>query len=196
MAGEIVTVTIDDASGNFEILVKNTREDLLHDLQYFLGEARNYDPNVPESMFHHARFLRAALLILFAYAEAVVNGWLHTLLEQRNVGFLFGRIQRDCLDKKIEVLNELSVATVKRPKVKNAKEVRNLFVHFTPTREDEAFSRLSLSVIESSANELFRWMTEMESTLNLKRHANSDELMRAFAESGTTTKEVSTDLAK
>jgi hypothetical protein len=39
MAGEIVTVTIDDASGNFEILVKNTREDLLHDLQYFLGEA-------------------------------------------------------------------------------------------------------------------------------------------------------------
>jgi hypothetical protein len=55
---------------------------------------------------------------------------------------------------------------------------------------------LSLSVIESSANDLFRWMTEMESTLNLKRHAKSDELMRAVAESGTTTKEVSTDLSK
>ena len=147
-------------------------------------------------MFHHARFLRAALLILFAYAEAVVNGWLHTLLEQRKVGFLFGRIQRDGLDKKIEILNELSSATVTRPNYKDAKEVRNLFVHFTPTREDEAFSRLSLSVIESSANDLFRWMTEMESTLDLKRHAKSDELMRAFAELGTTTKEVSTDLAK
>jgi hypothetical protein len=196
MAGEIVTITIDDASGNFEILVKNTREDLLHDFQYFLSEARKNDPNVPESMFHHARFLRAALLILFAYAEAVVNGWLHTLLEQREVGFLFGRIQRDCMDKKIELLNELSLATVTRPNVKDAKEVRNLFVHFTPTREDEAFSRLSLSVVESSANDLFRWMTEMESTLNLKSHAKSDELMRAFAESGTTTKEVSTDLAQ
>jgi hypothetical protein len=40
MAGEIVTLTIDDANGNFEILVKNTREDLLHDFQYFLSEAR------------------------------------------------------------------------------------------------------------------------------------------------------------
>jgi hypothetical protein len=50
-----------------------------------------------------------------------VNGWLHTLLEQRKVGFLFGRIQRDCLDKKIEVLNELSSATVTRPNVKDAK---------------------------------------------------------------------------
>jgi hypothetical protein len=163
-------------------LVKNTREDLLHDFQFFLKESKKHDPDAPESMFLHARFLRAALLTLFAYTEAVVNGWVHSLLERKKVGVLFARIQRDCLDKKIEILNDLLSATVPRPKVKDAKEVRNLFVHFTPTRENEAFTRLSSTVIEAAAEDLFRWMTEMESTLKLKRHANSGELSRAFAE--------------
>jgi hypothetical protein len=142
---EIIEVTISN-DGTVQVLVKNTREDLLHDFQYFLQESKQHDPNAPESMFLHARFLRAALLTLFAYAEAVVNGWVHALLEQRDVGVLFARIQRDCLDKKIEVLNDLSSMTLPRPKLNEAKEVRNLFVHFTPTekmRHLPGFRRLS-----------------------------------------------------
>lgn len=191
---EIIEVTISN-DGTFQTLVKNTREDLLHDFQYFLEESKKHNPIVPESMFLNARFLRAALLTLFAYAEAVVNGWVHALLEQRDVGVLFARIQRDCLDKKIDVLNDLSSMTVPRPNLKDAKEVRNLFVHFTPTRENEAFARLSQAVVESAADDLFRWMTEIESTLNLKRHANSHELSRALAGVGITLKEISTDPA-
>jgi len=43
-------------------------------------------------MFLHQRFLRAGLLALFAYAEAVVNGWLHDFLKQRQMEFLFARL--------------------------------------------------------------------------------------------------------
>jgi hypothetical protein len=73
---EIIAVTISN-DGTVQVLVKNTREGLLHDFQYFLQESKQHDPNAAESMFLHARFLRAALLTLFAYAEAVVNGWVH-----------------------------------------------------------------------------------------------------------------------
>jgi hypothetical protein len=63
---EIIEVTISN-DGTIQTLVKNTREDLLHDFQYFLQESKQHDPNVPESMFLNALlFLRAALLTLFA----------------------------------------------------------------------------------------------------------------------------------
>ncbi|GEM_PF-4973537 len=190
--GEI-EVLIDNDSGDFSVLVKNTREDLFHDFQYFLEQAEKHDPMVPEAMFLHARFLRVALLSLFAYAEAIVNGWLNALLEEKAVGVLFTRIQRDSLDKKIDLLNELGSAKVQKPNVNDARKIRNLFAHFTPTREEEAFSKLTMPAVKKAADELLRWITEMESTLNLKRHASSEELSRAFADIGTTIQEVSTD---
>jgi hypothetical protein len=63
-----IKVTI-DKKGNSTVLAMNTVEDLLHDFQYFLKEAKTCSAVEPETMFLHKRFLRAALLILFAYTE-------------------------------------------------------------------------------------------------------------------------------
>ena len=149
----VVRVVIDENSGSTSALVMNTREDLRHDFEYFIGEAKTRNADAPETMFLHQRFLRAALLSLFAYAEAVANGWLHSLLESRQVGFLFKRLQYDCLDKKIGLLHEAASVMSEKPNVTDAKQVRNLFVHFTPGRDGEAFERLSLVMGETAANE-------------------------------------------
>jgi hypothetical protein len=192
----VVNVTIDDDGGKFTTLVMNTREDLLHDYRFFIGMAKRIAADDPEVMFVHQRFLRAALLALFAYAEAVVNGWMRESLEQKKIGFLFKRLQWDCLDKKIEFLNDASSAGVAKPKINDAKSVRNLFVHFTPGRDSEAFDKLTLKVVEDAATDLDRWLEQMESRLNLKRHPNSRDLIAAFNELGSTTQESSSDASK
>ena len=185
----VVRVEIDN-DGGVSTLVMNTREDLRHDFEYFIGEAKASNADTPETMFLHQRFLRAALLSLFAYAEAVANGWLHSLLERRQVGFLFKRLQYDCLDKKIGILQEAASAVPEKPNYTDAKRVRNLFVHFTPGRDEEAFKDLSLGVVENAADELNRWMTEMESALGLPRYDDSEEIMRAFDGLGIATKKI------
>jgi len=188
-----ITFTI-GPDGSVEILAMNTREDLGNDFKFFIGQAKTYDPTNLETMFLHQRYLRAALLTLFAYAEAVVNGWLHLYLEDREMLFLFERLQHECLDRKIEILREAAMAEMAKPNVAEARKVRNLLVHFTPGREGEAFEKMSLALVESAASELNRWMTEMESTLGLQRHPDSEQLVRSFAnEIGTTTKDVSSD---
>ena len=189
----VVNVTISSDTGNFEVLVMNTREDLLHDFQFFHGMAKANSPEDPKERFLHQRFLRAALLTLFAYAEAVVNGWVYSLLESRNFESLFKRLQWDCLEKKIDFLNEASTAEVARPKVNEAKSVRNLFVHFTPGKDADAFDKLTLSVVENAAEDLERWMTEMELKLGFMRHPCSEDLMIGFSEIGEKINEATTD---
>jgi len=179
------------------VSVINTREDLRDDFKYFITQARNYKPDPVESGFLHQRFLRAALLSMFAYAEAVVNGWLHAFLDEHRMAFLFTRLQRDSLDNKIRVLQDSLSSVASRPNVAEAKQVRNLFVHFTPDREDEAFGKLSLELIESAEREFDRWMAEMESALGLPRHPDSRELIRGFVEGfGEVTKEANSDGGK
>ncbi len=187
----VVRVEIDN-DGGFSTLVMNTCEDLRHDFEYFIGEAKASNADTPETMFLHQRFLRAALLSLFAYAEAIANGWLHSLLDSQQVEKL-----RHCsLDKKVEVLQEKAISSaITKPNYMDAKKLRNLFVHFTPGRDCEAFEKLSLVIVEDAANELSRWMTEMESALGLPRHDDSEEIMRAFDGLGATTKRISSSNA-
>jgi hypothetical protein len=91
------------------------------------------------------------------------------------------------------VSNIGSAATAK-PRVESAKRVRNLLVHFTPGRDGEAFDSLSLSLVEGATVEIERSMTDMESSLGLARHSDTEQLSRAFiAALGTATKEVSSN---
>jgi hypothetical protein len=191
----MVTVTISKDSASSEILVLNILEDLRDDLKFFLNEAKSNKPGQSETMFLHQRFLRAALLALFAYAEAVANSWLHSLLKKGNMEFVFEKLQYIGLDKKIEVLQEAASASSKKPNLTDAKKMRNLFVHFTPGRENEAFEKLSLPLIESAAEELDRWMTDMESALELPRHDDSEAIMSAFVETGSITKSASSGVS-
>jgi hypothetical protein len=65
------------------ILVQSPLEDLWHDHEYFIRRAQENAADVPETMFLHMRFLRAALLFLFAYAEGVTSRWVHEVRENR-----------------------------------------------------------------------------------------------------------------
>ena len=187
----VVRVEIDN-DGGFSTLVMNTCEDLRHDFEYFIGEAKASNADIPETVFLHQRFLRAALLSLFAYAEAVANGWLHSLLESQKVE----KLRHWSLDKKIEVLNNQAIpSTITKPNYMEAKKLRNLFVHFAADRDCEAFEKLSFLIVEDAANELSRWMTEMELALGLPRLDDSGELMRAFDGLGATTKRISSSNA-
>jgi hypothetical protein len=62
--------------GNPTVWAINLREDLLHDYVFFRKRAKKFDENDPKTIFLQKRYLRAALLLLFAYTEAVVNGWI------------------------------------------------------------------------------------------------------------------------
>ena len=197
----VVKVEIDQ-EGDSKIWVMNTREDLRDDLNYFITEAAARSDNEPESIFLRQRFLRAALLSLFAYADAVISGWLYSLSDSDQRGALLKRMKNMCLEKKIEELQRYVSGVIQNPDVKNAKQVRNLLVHFAPGQDptdpnkfrdldDSAFEKLTLVLVEDARMELNRWMTEMELALGIKRHENSAEIMRAFDELGTTTKSVS-----
>jgi hypothetical protein len=186
----VVQVTI-DKKGNSTILVMNIREDLVHDFEYFIGRAKTLSEDSKEQMFLRQRYLRAALLTLFAYAEAVVNHWLHAHDKDS-----FERLKFKGIDKKIGILHKAAATASGKPKIKSAKGVRNLFVHFTPGRDHEAFEKLTLPLVEKAAKELGEWMTELESRLSLPRHHDSEEIMRAFADVGNVTMEVSSSTAK
>jgi hypothetical protein len=184
-----ITVTI-DKKGNSTVLAMNTLEDLRHDFQYFLKEAKTHPAVKPETMFLHKRFLRAALLILFAYAEGVTNRWLFAMLEQRKEGANFEKLQFASLDKKVALLSGLEPVATK-PNLETAKKVRNLLVHFKPGRDGEAFDSVTLPLVEEAAETIEEWMEEMESSLGLPRFPDTDEIMEKFAEIGTTIKETS-----
>src|ERR1700733_6305799 len=156
-----IKVTV-DKKGNATILAMNILEDLLHDFQYFLKEAKAHSAATPETMFLHKRFHSAALLILFAYTEGVTNRWLSATLEQRNDGAKFKKLQSDSLDKKVAPLSDLAPAVTK-PNLGTAKNVRNLLVHFKPGRDGEAFDAVTLPLVEEAAETIEDWMKEMES---------------------------------
>lgn len=184
-----IKVTI-DKKGNSTVLAVNTLEDLRHDFQYFLQEAKTHPAVNPETMFLHKRFLRAALLVLFAYAEGVTNRWLFAMLKRSHDGDKFEKLQFDSLDKKVAHLSDFG-ATATKPNLGTAKKVRNLLVHFKPGRDGEAFDAVTLPPVEEAAETIEEWMAEMESSLGFPRYPNTDEIMAKLAESGTTTEETS-----
>ncbi len=180
-----------DAKGNSTILAVNILEDLHHDFMYFLQKAKEYSADTPETMFLHKRFLRAALLILFAYTEGVANRWLFSMLHQHNINSTFAKKQFRPLDEKIAYLGDLASGAAPELNVGSAKSVRNLLVHFKPGRDGNAFDDLSLPLVEETAEAIEKWISEMESSLGISRYPDTDQILDSVAENGRTTKEVS-----
>ncbi len=116
---------------NRTVMAMNALEDLLHNFQYLLREAKTYSAVKPETMFLRKRFLRAALPIPFAYAGGVTNRWRSATLEQRDDSAKFKKLQFASLDKKLMFLSDLAAAVTK-PNLGTAKKVHNLLVHFKP----------------------------------------------------------------
>ena len=86
-----------------QVVAFNAAEDLKHDYEYFILEAKKYSPDGPTQLLH-GRFLRAALLILFAHAEAIVNGFVYQVLVRRGEESRFEKIEKRSLDYKMGVL--------------------------------------------------------------------------------------------
>jgi hypothetical protein len=176
-----------------EQVVSNAPEDLKHDYEYFIQEAKKYSPEGHTQLMHR-RFLRSALLILFAHAEAVVNNWVYQVLVKRNEEFRFEKIEKRSLDHKMDVLREAIPPGGPKPELTAAREVRNLWVHCKPGSEQLAFAQLSLDVIQRAATDLDTWMTEMEKVLSIERYPNSEQIAEDFAHAlGTIAKSTSSD---
>lgn len=190
-----VDMIIDKEKCTVTILVKNTREDLLHDFGYFLGQAKEHS-ETGDTMFLHKRFLRAALLLLFAYGESVVNGWMASPIILKKAGPRSLPRKRMCLFEKMRALNSVSSNRVSKKRLTVAKELRNLIVHFEPGCDGETYDRLSSKLVEEAAKDLDLWMSATESALNVKRHLDSEELARSIDEMGTTVNSVSSDPTK
>ena len=114
-----------------------------------------------EAQFMHQRFLRAALFLLFAYAESVVNGWLYRVLEKRNEKSRFDALEMRSLDQKMDVLHDAISTGGRKPNLTQAKRIRNLWVHTKPDSEVKAYEHLSVSTVEHAASELESWMSTM-----------------------------------
>jgi len=185
-----VTVT---PEGDTEQVVLNAREDLKHDCEFFIMEAKKYSPE-GEAQFMQQRFLRASLFLLFAYAESVVNGWLYRVLEKRKEESRFDALERRSLDYKIDVLHDAISSGGRKPTLGQAKKIRNLWVHTKPDSEEEAYEHLSVSTVEHAASELESWMSAMETALGLERYPDSEKVAKEFADAlGTITKSGSSD---
>lgn len=173
-----VTIT---PNGDSELVALNTREDLFQDYIYFLNQAKA-TPDQHDSVLLHKRFLRAALLVLLAYMESVINAWLHDDLKKRGVLWLFKNLERTPLEGKMKMLCDAASATVKNPDFSEAKELRNLLVHFKPGNDGLAFDRLSLELVEKTYTEIDKWLTDMEKVLGVIRHPDSAAELKKWDE--------------
>ena len=167
-------------------------EDLRHDFDYFLRQAKKFDEHRKKTVFLHKRYLRAALLTLFAYAEAVVNNWLFHLLEREGCISEFKKEQRKPLEEKFNTLDKAAAQNGSRASLKSAKGLRNLVVHLTPGRDAEFFDGLTLSTLMKAEQELRLWLRKMEPVLRIERHPKSAKLVRKLSRSfGTVMEDVS-----
>jgi hypothetical protein len=184
-----IQVTIAADGGETELLVQAPLEDLWHDHQYFIKKAKENAADVPETMFLHNRFLRAALLFLFAYAEGVTSRWVHEVrVRQTQEGKRRDKRKLDSLAQRMEFLTEVAKVSASPPNLKTAKEVRDLWVHFSnSTRENDAssnlakiFDGLSLSLVEHAATETVNWMSQVANALGVQRHPDSEKISNEF----------------
>jgi hypothetical protein len=75
------------------------------------------------------------------------------------------------------------------PNIKAGREVRDLWVHFTnKTRSNDtssnvakAFDGLSLSVVEKTAADTVKWMSQVADSLGVERHPSSEKLANKLA---------------
>lgn len=166
-----------EEKGAYVFWTQNFREDLLEDHRYFLDEAKKHPPkNVLERSVHR-RFLRASFLAFYAYAEGVLNCWLHSLLRDRQDDKLtFRRVERECLKRKMKLVESLSGAKVRRtPDLSDPKKLRNRIEHFAPESDASVLDEMTLEVVENVALSFDGWMSVVEGSTDLVRHPVSED---------------------
>jgi hypothetical protein len=177
-----IEITIPADGSSVQYLTRNMLEDLLHDYRSHMKVAKEFPATAPETRFQHERALRAALLCLFAYSEGVANRWIYHLLDKRRQRSHFRVLEAKPLTQKINWLNgECSVPN--DPNIRQAKRLRNLWAHFSPNCEGEAYANLSIQAVENTEGELARWMAEIEQR-GFERHPDSEEILQNFVSSG------------
>jgi chorismate mutase len=193
--------------GQPTILVQSPLEDLWHDYEHFIQQARQNAADVPETMFLHMRFLRAALLFLFAYAEGVTSRWIHEVrAKRRQQGKKIDKPLLNSLVRRMEYLTEAAQISASSLNLKAVKEVRDLWVHFTAStrnndindvssKMEKIYDWLSLSVVQQAATDTVNWMSQVSKALGVERHPESGKLANTLASAlGRATKSVNSGL--
>jgi hypothetical protein len=187
-----IRIEISKDGSNVTVLAINACEDLLHDYDYFVQQAKKFDERKAKTIFMHKRYLRGALLTLFAYAEAIVNNWLYRSLGREGRVSEFEKEQWQSLEKKFELLDKAAIQNGHRARLKNAKRLRNLIVHLTPGRDAEFFDGLTLTTLKEAEQELKLWLRKMEPVLQIERHPKSAKVVHKLSRAlGTVTADVS-----
>jgi hypothetical protein len=201
----LIQITISDDGGETELLVLSPLEDLWHDHQYFIQGARENAADAPETMFLHNRFLRAALLFLFAYAEGVTGRWIHEVrVRQRQQGKKIDKQDLNSLAGRMKFLAKKANLCTASPNLEAAREVRDKWVHFTNSarengtsgNEAKVYDGLSVSVVEHAATEVVNWMSQVANALGIERHPDGEKIIDELSSAlGETTKRVSSKWA-
>lgn len=172
-----VTLGAKDSS---ECVVLNTREDLLDDYTYFVGQAIA-TPLKAGSVALHKRFLRYALMAALTYTESVVNVWLYEL-ERRGSVSGANDLEKLPLPEKMRTVSNVANEPKDIPNFRKAKQLLNILKHFKPRKDKTAFEELSLNLVQRTYADLDGWISQMEKALAISRHPDNEQELRKLNE--------------
>lgn len=140
-------------------------EDLWCDYQFFKAkgdEAARASTKATDALLVK-RYHRAALLLLVAYFESVIDHWLLGMLSKN-------KLDKLSLEKKIAAIQLRLTTTCTGPEINPAKQLRNKLVHLKPGVDGELYDEITGSLLEQAEESINAWFSVVESTLKLTRH--------------------------
>ena len=176
--GSQLRITIEDKpNGSIEsvqILHVSILEDLWHDYLHFKKQAKS------NSLFRQKRYLRAAILVLVAYLEGVVNRWYNNWLVDQGESDreIERRIRMTKIYSKCKQLTDQAVLkdpSIKQPSLDKVKNLRNELAHLQVSRDFAIFDELTLAVLDDSEKKIVDWLDMVSKALGTERHPDTKE---------------------
>lgn len=173
--------------GRFKAYALSVVEDLWHDFLFFEQQALN--TSTDDRPLLHKRFLRAALLCLFAYLEGVTHQWCYELTIREGGSNTKARaragakIEARCKDL-THVAAGLTATTIEF-EFTRANYLRNKIVHEVGGEHDvELFSELTLEALQTLKSDMVRWLEWVGPAIGQKPHPDTDRALDWLATLG------------
>ena len=166
-----LTVTI-TPSGQTTISAFCLKSDLWQDYLNFVNDAR--EEHKRNNTRQENRYLRAALLSLFAHLEASVND----VIYKSSLGNK--KLDKPISDKCL-LVSEL--AKIESPAIDEMKKIRNILVHPGGKKDDShPFDVLSQDTIEAYGNLITNWLNEVSGAIGMPRFSDTNTLVKDLAQ--------------
>ncbi|HYJ84827.1 MAG TPA: hypothetical protein VEW46_02065 [Pyrinomonadaceae bacterium] len=167
-----------------EIKTISILEDYWHDYLYFKEQANLALKE--DSQLKNRRYSRAALLVLMAYLEGVVNQWSISILEQdgKSESQIDAYIRKKWLHLKCDDLTKEASkkgSRVDDANIKRVKELRNDLAHLTPGKDAELFEEITESILTEAEEVIIPWLDAVGTLIGKERHPDTKEIGRGLA---------------